>query len=65
MACNTKPNIANPDDFYANLLRLHEGLDDAESMKASCRLILLLANHIGDQDILDDAVRLARQAGRN
>lgn len=59
MACNTKANIAHPDDFYAALVRLHDGLDDAQSMKANARLILLLANHIGDEAVLHEAVRLA------
>jgi hypothetical protein len=60
MPLNTQPNIASPDDFFAGVIKLHEGLDDAQSMKVSARLILLLANHIGDVAILDEALRLAR-----
>jgi len=65
MNCNTKPNIGLPDEFYAALLQLHDGLDDAASMWANARLILLLANHIGDQEVLQDAVNLAAQSARH
>ena len=51
------------DDVYALLVEGHEGLSDSESMAMNARLILLLANHIGDYDVLAEAVRLARVAG--
>ncbi len=60
MPLNTQPNIASPDDFFAGLIKLHDGLDDAQSMTVSARLILLLANHIGDVAVLEEALRLAR-----
>ena len=56
---NTKPNIAAPDDFYATLLDAHEGLTKDESDALNARLILTLANHIGDCDVLGAAIRLA------
>ncbi|MCK4712280.1 MAG: DUF2783 domain-containing protein [Marinosulfonomonas sp.] len=56
MTLNTKPNIANADDFYADLLALHEGRSKAESDAINARLILLLANHIGDRDVLATAM---------
>ncbi|MGF1594904.1 MAG: DUF2783 domain-containing protein [Kiloniellaceae bacterium] len=56
----TAPNLAAPDDFYAALAELHRGLDPEESAKANAKLILLLANHIGDPTILDEAIALAR-----
>ena len=59
----TKPNIARPDDFYAALVELHQGRDDAQSMKVSARLILALANHIGDEVVLREALRLAGDDG--
>jgi len=59
MACNTKPNIASPDDFYAALVQMYDGLDDAACMRANARLILLLANHVGDERVLREAVDLA------
>ena len=57
---NTKANISGADDFYAELLALHEGRDKAESDAINARLILLLANHIGDRDVLRDAMKAAR-----
>ncbi len=56
----TAPNLAAPDDFYAALAELHRGLDPEQSAKANAKLILLLANHIGDPAILDEAIALAR-----
>lgn len=62
MALNTKPNIAVPDEFYAELIRAHEGLSDEESAAFNARLILLLANHIGDRAVLSEALNAARGA---
>lgn len=61
---NTDPNLARPDDFYAELLSLHEGRSKAESDAINARLILLLANHIGDRRVLTEALRAAAGAGR-
>lgn len=55
----TKPNIAAPDDFYADLLAAHEGLSKTESDAFNARLILLLANHVGNRAILREALRAA------
>ena len=63
MKLNTAPNIPRPDDFYERLIALHHGLDMAASLAVNAKLILLLANHIGDMEILDEAMRLAREAG--
>lgn len=57
---NTDPNLAGHDDLYAALIRLHEGLTDAQSLKVWSRLVLLLANHIGDRNVLAQAIALAR-----
>jgi hypothetical protein len=56
---NTAPNIPQPDDFYAELLALHDGRSKAESDAINARLVLLLANHIGDGRVLSDALRAA------
>jgi hypothetical protein len=58
-ALNLKPNIARPDDFYADLLDAHEGLTKAESDALNARLILIMANQIGDRDILRQALAAA------
>lgn len=64
MPLNTKPNIAGPDEFYAELIRAHDGLSDDESAAFNARLILLLANHVGDRGILSEALRAARPSVR-
>lgn len=55
-----KPNLPDGDDFYDELLRAHEGLSDAESEAYNARLILILCNHIGDREILTQALTAAR-----
>ena len=61
-ALNIEPNIASPDEFYEALLDAHRGLTIAQSQSLNARLILLLANHVGDCDVLRDALRRARFA---
>jgi hypothetical protein len=56
---NTSPNMANPDDFYALLLEAHAGKSAEESNVINTKLVLLLANHIGDLSILKEAVQHA------
>lgn len=53
------PNIDGTDDFYADLLAIHEGKDKAESDAINARLILILANHIGDREVLNQALAAA------
>ena len=53
---NTDPNIDAPDDFYAKLIAAHDGKSDAQSEAFNARLILVLANHIGDPEVLDQAL---------
>ncbi|MGB2203248.1 MAG: DUF2783 domain-containing protein [Pseudooceanicola atlanticus] len=59
MPLNTKPNIPGPDEFYAELIQSHDGLSEEESAAFNARLILLLANHIGDRAVLSDALQAA------
>lgn len=56
----TTPNIPRPDDFYAELLALHDGLTKAESDAVNARLILILANHVGDRAVLSEAMAAAK-----
>lgn len=58
-ALNTQANIKGPDEFYAELLAVHEGLTKQQSDALNARLILLLANHIGDREVLSQALRAA------
>jgi len=48
------------DDFYQALIDAHRDLSDAQSERLNARLILLLANHIGDIAVLREALALAR-----
>ena len=57
---NTDPNIVAPDDFYEALLNIHRDLTDAQSTLVNARLILLLANHVGDPAVLREAMQVAR-----
>jgi hypothetical protein len=61
MTLNREPNIAAPDDFYQELIDLHRDLTDEQSALVNAKLILLLANHIGDMDILRTAMAAARE----
>ena len=58
---NTQPNIPAPDDFYQELVDMHRDLSAEQSALVNAKLILLLANHVGDPAILREAMRAARQ----
>ena len=62
MALNTQPNIARPDDFYQALIEAHAGLTEEQSAALNARLILLLANQVGDLDTLRAALAAAQEA---
>jgi hypothetical protein len=50
------------DDVYESLIRAHAGLSDAESHAMNARLVLILANQIGDLAVLQEALARARQS---
>jgi len=58
---NTEPNLAAPDDFYQELIALHRDLTEEQSALVNAKLILLLANHIGDPGVLRAALAAARE----
>lgn len=60
MSLNLDPNIVDPDGFYDELLEVHQGLDKVQSDALNARLILVLANHIGDRTILREALQTAK-----
>ena len=60
MTLNSKPNIAQPDDFYQALIEAHDGLSDQQSAALNARLVLLLSNHIGDMSAIREAIAAAR-----
>lgn len=49
------------DDFYELLIETHRDLTDEQSAMVNAKLILLLANHVGDIAVLREALALARQ----
>jgi hypothetical protein len=57
----TEPNLIHPDDFYEALIDMHRDLSENQSQAANAQLILLLANHIGDAEVLRAAMLAARQ----
>jgi Protein of unknown function (DUF2783) len=52
--------IEDPDGFYARLIELHEGLSPEQSQKINAKLILMLANHVGDAKVLDEVLDYLR-----
>ncbi|MEW5888245.1 MAG: DUF2783 domain-containing protein [Pseudomonadota bacterium] len=61
MNLNTDLNLTAPDDFYEALIDMHRDLSDEQSQLANAKLILLLANHIGDMNVLKQAMQAARE----
>ncbi len=57
----TEPNLSDRDGFYAALLEAHSGLDEKQSQELNSRLILILSNHLGDVDLLREALDLAQK----
>ncbi len=57
----TEPNISNPDDFYEALIEIHRGLSREQSELLNAKLILLLANQVGDLGVLRQAMAKARE----
>ena len=72
MPLNTESNFHQPgkkffrayrpgDDFYDALIETHRDLSDEQSEQLNARLILILANHIGDLTVLNEAMAAARE----
>jgi hypothetical protein len=61
MTLVTSPNLAAPDDFYEALIDMHRDLSDAQSALVNAKLVLLLANHVGDMEVLRAAMIAARE----
>jgi hypothetical protein len=56
-----EPNLTRPDDFYEALIESHRGLSSEQSAMLNAKLILLLANQVGDLDVLRAAIAKARE----
>lgn len=57
---NTQSNFSAPDDFYERLIEAHRDLSTEQSHAMNAALVLLLSNHIGDLDVLAQALETAR-----
>lgn len=57
---NLNPNLPDPDGYYEELISAHEGLSKEQSDAFNARLILTLANHIGDRSVLTQALEAAK-----
>jgi len=57
---NIEPNLGAPDDFYEALIDMHRDLTPQQSQLVNAKLILLLANHVGDLTVLREAMAHAR-----
>ncbi len=62
MGLQREANMADPDAVYAAIIEAHAGLSEAESAALNARLVLLLANHIGDAEVLREALAIARRS---
>ncbi len=55
------PNLEQPDEFYARLIAAHENQSEEESHAMNARLIITLANHVGSQAVLEEALQLVKK----
>lgn len=60
MKLSTSSNFAKPDDAFRMIVEAHRGLQDKTSHALDTALVLILANHIGDLDVLNEAIALAK-----
>lgn len=56
----TAPRFADPDRAFRLLIEARRGLSPEEAAALDARLVLLLANHIGEEAVLAEAIRLAK-----
>jgi hypothetical protein len=61
MALSTSSNFVKPDDAFRAIVEAHRGLSEAESADLDAALVLALANHIGDLEVLREAIELAKR----
>ncbi len=59
MTLNLAPNLADHDGFYEALLARQKGMGEGEALAFNARLVMILANHIGDVEVLTEALELA------
>lgn len=62
MDLHHQPRITDPDGFYEELIDSQRDLDDAQAALMNAKLVLTLANHVGDRQVLRQALALCRPA---
>ncbi len=60
MPLNRQPHIPDPDAFYEELINAQRDLSDEQAEMFLAKLVLILANHVGDRTVLSEAIALAR-----
>ena len=60
MPLNTQPHFEAADSFYEALIDSHRDLTTAQSHELNAKLVLLLANHVGETAVLNEALAAAR-----
>jgi hypothetical protein len=60
MPLNRNPNIPDPDGFYQELIESQRELSDEQADMLTTKLVLILANHVGEREVLREAIALAR-----
>ncbi|WP_137180514.1 DUF2783 domain-containing protein [Roseomonas sp. AR75] len=63
MTLHGAPRIADPDGFFQLLVEAHRDLSAEESRRLDARLVLILANEVGDMAVLRAAIAAAKDAG--
>ncbi len=61
MTLSTQSNFSDPDTAYRLVVEAHLGLSDEDSVSLDTALVLILANHIGDAEVLREAIALAKR----
>lgn len=61
MPLNRDARIPDPDTFYAELIASQRDLSDEQADMMLAKLVLILANHVGDREVLAEAIALARE----
>ena len=64
MALIRTPQIADPDGFYEELVGAQRELSDEQTQRLLAKLVLILANHVGDRRVLSEAIQLAVSSTR-
>jgi len=62
MPLTTASRFPEPDEAFVMLIEARRGLQEKEAAELDARLVLILANHIGDPEVLREAIALAKSA---